>query len=181
MRNLNNEKGLGLIGVCILIVFIVVVALFIGLNIKNIIQKENKSDVTSDMLLIQGACKVKKDSSDVEKNTNELVGTKLSEFVDNRNNENASEETNETSNENANVQNTEINGIDKKVIYDFLDKNIIIDNFDKYYVLTNDDLAKLKLDVKNQEGAYYIINYETNDVLTTKDVNGDYYVNNIKQ
>ena len=151
MRNLNNEKGLGLIGVCILIVFIVVVALFIGLNIKNIIQKENKSDVTSDMLLIQGACKVKKDSSDVEKNTNELVG------------------------------NTEINGIDKKVIYDFLDKNIIIDNFDKYYVLTNDDLAKLKLDVKNQEGAYYIINYETNDVLTTKDVNGDYYVNNIKQ
>ena len=110
-----------------------------------------------------------------------MVGTKLSEFVDNRNNENASEETNETSNENTNAQDTEINGIDKKVIYDFLDKNIIIDNFDKYYVLTNDDLAKLKLDVKNQEGAYYIINYETNDVLTTKDVNGDYYVNNIKQ
>lgn len=43
-------------------------------------------------------------------------------------------------------------------------------NYDSYYVWTQDILNELSVNVKLSENEYYIVNYETNEVITTKGV-----------
>lgn len=181
-NKIKSEKGIGLIGVILLIIFVVACIGLISNGVKNEFKKEDDSTVASDMLLVQGACKVLNDNASVLKQGTELVGTKLSEFTNSDENvENVVE--NSTPSENSTSENNvsdEINGIKKNTIKDFLNKNIITTDFDKYYVLKDEDLQKLNLDVRNQKDSYYIVNYEKNEVYTTKAVDGKYKVDDIK-
>ena len=50
-----------------------------------------------------------------------------------------------------------------------IDNGIIgSENYEKYYVLNDEDLQKLDLGISNEEGSYYVVNYETNDILITR-------------
>lgn len=129
----------------IIIILVLVLILFYIFNIYNERnEKENFENIKSDMLLIQGACKVLKDNCIVNKSDEALVGKKLNEA-------------------------------DDDIINEFKSKNIIDENeYDKYYVLNDEDLSKLNIDVKNIDKSYYLINYDTSEVIFTLGYEGKY-------
>ena len=43
-------------------------------------------------------------------------------------------------------------------------------------MLYDNDLESLKVDFLNEKGAYYIVNYETGEVIYTSGINGKYKV-----
>ena len=153
---MKRENGLGMILMIIIVIIICLVAavtIYFYFNRKSDIRDNS---VKSDMLLIQGACKVNYESNVMKKTTDELIGTKLSETDDNED-------------------------IDKDVINGFKEKQVVKeDDYDKYYVLTNKDLKELKLEVTNREGAYYLIGYEKEDVIITSGYNGKYHLSELE-
>ena len=110
------------------------------------IQKENKKNYETDMLLIQGKIKVISQESTIQKNEELLQGKKLSE----------------------NLENEEI----KKLL-----QNKIISeeesDFTKYYILEKTDLEELGLSSIELTEGYYIVNYETYEVIYTSGVKID--------
>ena len=153
---MKRENGLGMVLMIIIIIIICLVATGV---IYFYFQKKSdirENSVKSDMLLIQGACKVNYESNVMKKTTDELIGTKLSETDDNEN-------------------------IDKDIINGFKETQVIEeDEYDKYYVLTNEDLKELKLEVTNREGAYYVVGYEKDDVIITMGYNGKFHLSEIE-
>ena len=72
--------------------------------------------------------------------------------------------------------------IDDPIIKEFLNKNIIPEEeYKNYYVLTDDDLKRLDVDVKNEENAYYLVNYTSDEVIITSGLNGKYKLSEIEQ
>ena len=109
-------------------------------------QQENKKNYETDMLLIQGKIKVISQESTIQKNEELLKGKKLSE----------------------NLENEEI----KKLL-----QNKIISeeesDFTKYYILEKTDLEELGLSSIELTEGYYIVNYETYEVIYTSGVKID--------
>ena len=116
------------------------------------------------MLVIQGKCNVSKEKADIvstQEKTNttgnkveiaeeesKIYGQKVSELKDN-----------------------------DEIVKKFIELNIINENeYESYYVLSNSDLEGLKVDFLNEKGAYYIVNYETGEVIYTSGVEGKYKV-----
>ena len=127
------------------------------------------------MLLIQGAGKVLNDSSLVNKDENILIGTKLSKFKTEDEMQQESDNSEESKEENQEEK------IQDSIIYEFCKLDIIPkDEYDNYYVLNDENLEALKIDVKNEEESYYLINYKTNEVVITKGHNGKYKISEIK-
>lgn len=150
---MKKENGIGLFGTIIMIAFIIVVCIGVFHIIKYNSDSESDKNVKSNMLLIQAACKVKQQSKVVGAiDENGLIGTKISEIADN------------------------------KIIDDFKSKGIIEESdYEKYYMLTDENLESLKIDAKNEENSYYLINYETNEVIITKGLKGLYKLTDIEQ
>lgn len=199
---MKKENGIGMVAVAIGIIAIIAIITTIVIVIKGIYKDMNEKNIKANMLLIQGKCKVVQDNSIMKKNQEDYVGTKLSEFKDideneknNKENDNSGEESAEASSEeqqSSEEQNSETNNEENKEDNKEEDKNkndnkklgiieyfktlelIPAEEFEKYYVLTDDDLQKLNLDFKNEKDAYYLINYETSEVIFTKGLNGIY-------
>lgn len=147
MQKIKQEKGLSPIGIIIIILIIIAITVFSVINLKNKVNDELEQEIKSNMLLIQGATKVTKQTSIVQKSDDILVGTKLNQVVDN------------------------------EIIDNFINLNLIgEDQLESYYMLTDEDLTKLNLNIKNEEGAYYIVNYDDNDVLITKEIGGKHRI-----
>lgn len=152
---MKREDGLGVVGIVILIAFIcaVIYAFYNVYKMQTNTQKDN--DIKSNMLLIQGASKVLYESCVMNKTDDKLLGYKLSEIDG-------------------------IEEINKKIINEFKEKNIIEEGeYEKYYVLTDSNLNELKVDVTNEENAYYIVGYEKNDIIITCGYNGKYRLEDI--
>ena len=109
-------------------------------------------DVKANMLLIQGVCKVKKSRYNVSKKSEEFVGVKISDKLDDE--------------------------IIKKFISDL---NIPNEDYEKYYILYDEDLKKLELNIKNEEDSLYIINYDIGEVYITKAYNGKHRLSEIDE
>ena len=147
---MKKESGLGIVLMIIIVCAIVAVAGGLFYWYRNLKNDVKDSSVKSDMLLIEGAAKVSYESNVMNKTTDKLVGTKISDVDNNEN-------------------------IDKYIIETFKATNTIAEgDYDKYYILTNDDLKELKLEVTNKEGSYYIIGYEKDDVIITEGYDGKY-------
>ena len=152
---LKKENGLGILGIIILIAFIC--AVIIGFYYIYTKQKDRQkdNDIKSNMLLIQGACSVLYENCVMNKTEDQLIGTKISQIEENE----------------------EIN---KDIINEFKNKNIITEEqYEKYYVLTDGNLSELKVDVKNEADSYYIICYETEEVIITAGYNDKYKLSDI--
>ena len=148
---IKSEKGLGAIGIIIFICLIIFVVAFITYLLKSNVSKEKNADIKANMLLIQGACKVKKQKTILEKNDDALVGTKLSEAEDNA------------------------------IIENFKSLGILGESeYDRYYILTDDNLQELEVEVKNEKDSYYLVNYDTSDVIITKGYLGEYKLADIE-
>lgn len=147
---MKKDNGLGMVLMIIIICLIIGIigwGIWLYINMKGNL-KENS--IKSDMLLIQGACKVCYETNVMNKTEDKLIGTKMSEIENNEE-------------------------ITKSIIDDFKAMNIVKEkDYDKYYVLTNEDLKNLKLEVTNHEGSYYIIGYEKDDVIITMGYKGKF-------
>ena len=136
---MNTEKGRGIIAIIISVLVIVAIAIFAYNFVVNTADEQKIEDIRTNMLLIQGKCKILQETTKVNNNQEGLKGRKLSEIQDDR------------------------------IISEFLNRNIIDStNLDKYYALSNDDLTSMELDIQNEENSYYVVNYEDNTVYITK-------------
>ena len=141
---MKKESGLSAIGVIIVMIIIIFAVVF---GVKIFVEtkaKEQDKTLKSNMQIIQGKCKIIYQDTIAKKDGVELIGQKLSEA-------------------------------DNYEIYVFKQLGVISEEeYDKYYVLTDEDLAKLKLELTNEAGSYYLVNYETGNVIITKGINGKF-------
>ena len=135
---MKKEEGMGIIAIALVIILIAGLGIFAYYFIKNTAEDKRIEDIKSNMLLIQGKCKVINETSKVNNNEDNFKGKKLSDIKED------------------------------SIISEFLSKGIIPeDKLDKYYALSNDDLKNIGLDIVNEDASYYIVNYEENTVFIT--------------
>ena len=147
---MKSEKGLGIIGIILIIIIIAGLITGAVFFINTRINNEKNDSIRSDMLLIQGTCAKLKQESIKAKNTDMYVGTKISDMSED------------------------------EIINNFKGLNIVPeDQYEKYYCLNNDNLKALNLDIQNEEGSYYLINYDDNEVIITKGYQGKYKLSEI--
>lgn len=134
----------------VLVVFMIFAVGAIFKRYKKIDNVQKDRNVRADMLLIQGVAKVKKSRFNVSKKSEELVGVKLSDRLD--------------------------DAIIRKFI---IDLNIPAEDYSKYYILYDDDLKKLELEIKNLDNSLYIVNYDSGEVYITNPYKGKYRLSEI--
>lgn len=134
----------------VLVVFMIFAVGAIFKRYKKIDNVQKDRNVRADMLLIQGVAKVKKSRFNVSKKSEELVGVKLSDRLD--------------------------DAIIRKFI---IDLNIPAEDYSKYYILYDEDLKKLELKIKNLDNSLYIVNYDSGEVYITNPYKGKYRLSEI--
>ena len=134
----------------VLVVFMIFAVGAIFKRYKKIDNVQKDRNVRADMLLIQGVAKVKKSRFNVSKKSEELVGVKLSDRLD--------------------------DAIIRKFI---IDLNIPAEDYSKYYILYDEDLKKLELEIKNLDNSLYIFNYDSGEVYITNPYKGKYRLSEI--
>lgn len=134
----------------VLVVFMIFAVGAIFKRYKKIDNVQKDRNVRADMLLIQGVAKVKKSRFNVSKKSEELVGVKLSDRLD--------------------------DVIIRKFI---IDLNIPAEDYSKYYILYDEDLKKLELEIKNLDNSLYIVNYDSGEVYITNPYKGKYRLSEI--
>lgn len=134
----------------VLVVFMIFAVSAIFKRYKKIDNVQKDRNVRADMLLIQGVAKVKKSRFNVSKKSEELVGVKLSDRLD--------------------------DAIIRKFI---IDLNIPAEDYSKYYILYDEDLKKLELEIKNLDNSLYIVNYDSGEVYITNPYKGKYRLSEI--
>ena len=134
----------------VLVVFMIFAVGAIFKRYKKIDNVQKDRNVRADMLLIQGVAKVKKSRFNVSKKSEELVGVKLSDRLDDE--------------------------IIRKFI---IDLNIPAEDYSKYYILYDEDLKKLELEIKNLDNSLYIVNYDSGEVYITNPYKGKYRLSKI--
>ena len=145
-----KENGKGMVKMIISIIVIVALVILAYFYWNNIKTKKKSDDVRSNMLLIQGTCSVLKENITITKQETNYVGTKLSEM-------------------------------DDEIINEFKNKHIIEESdYEKFYALKNEDLQKFNLNFRNEKNAYYLINYETDEVIITNSYNGKYKLSELQ-
>lgn len=136
---MKSNKGMGMIQLIIVIVLIVIVVLAGGYLVKTKYGEVRNETVRTDMLHVQWKLKGYIDDKTAKGEEITYLGTKVSESKED------------------------------VLIQEFLSKNIIAEEeYEKYYVLRDEDLATAKLEITNYEGSYYLINYDTYEVIITK-------------
>lgn len=139
---MKKNNGMGIIKLILMVVLIVVVTIA-GVYFTRKKYREVKAEtIRTDMLQVQWKLKDYIDKQTVKGEEKKYLGTKVSEMQDN------------------------------EIIKDFLAKKIISEEeYDKYYVLQDENLAEAGLEITNYEGSYFLINYNTYEVIDTKGYN----------
>ena len=52
-------------------------------------------------------------------------------------------------------------------------------DYGKYYCLNNENLKQLNLDIENEEGSYYLVDYDDDIIIITKGYEGKYKLSEI--
>lgn len=139
--NYNDEKGIGVVGVIILIVIILAVVGVVLYFLELKYNEEKIETIKTNMLKISWKTTEILEKAKVSGTDPEYVGTKMSEMID-----------------------------DER-LRALKENNIIAaEDYEKYYVITDEDIVKLGIEnVKNEEGAFYLLNYDnTGEILISK-------------
>ena len=161
---MNKEDGITLTQVLILLVIILIICAVTTYIFHQHVKTEGETSIKANMLVIQGKCNVSKEKADIVSTQEQAntVGNKV-----------------EIAEEESRIYGSKISDIkdNDEIIKKFLTLNIINEeDYESYYVLSNDDLDGLKVDFHNEKGAYYIVNYETGEVIYTSGLDGKYKV-----
>jgi len=139
---MKKNNGMGIIKLILMVVLIVVVVATAVYFTRKKYREVKAETIRTDMLQVQWKLKDYIDKQTVKGEEKKYLGTKISEMQDN------------------------------EIIKDFLAKNIISEEeYDKYYVLQDENLAEAGLEITNYEGSYFLINYNTYEVIDTKGYN----------
>lgn len=120
-------------------VVLIILVIIAGLYFVRKKYREVKAEtIKTDMLQVQWKLKDYIDKQTVKGEEKKYLGTKISEMKEN------------------------------EIIKDFLAKNVISEEeYDKYYVLQDENLAEAGLEITNYEGSYFLINYDTYEIIDT--------------
>lgn len=140
---MKSQKGMGhlMLIICIAIIMLFVVGIVYIL--RENIQKEKLETYQTDMLLIQGKVKVISQEATIQKNEELLKGRKLSD------------------------------SLEEEQVKNLLENNIISQeetSFSKYYILEKSHLEEIGLNNINLEEGYYIVNYDTDEIVYSKGI-----------
>ncbi len=140
---MKSQNGMGHLAtiICIIIIFSTIFGFIF--YAKNKFEQENKQNYETDMLLIQGKIKVISQEVAIKKTEELIKGKKLEE----------------------NLENEEIMKLIEKDIISQEDTD-----FSKYYYLEKNDLDEIGLPNIKLESGYYIVNYETYEVIYSKGI-----------
>ncbi len=162
-----DEKGMSLTGVLVLLIILLVIISVTTIIFNHSIQNGAKEEIKSNMLLIQGKCNVTKEKVDIV----------------------TTQEASKTTGEKVEIQQTEAIMYGRKVsdikdndpiVSEFLTKGILTEKeYETFYVLYDADLEALSLTFKNEEGALYIVNYETGEVIYTAGIDEKYKISDM--
>lgn len=139
MNNLKSNKAMSHIQLLLLICVIVAIVISGIYIVKSKMNEEYIETIKTNMLLIQWKIKDLVEINTASGKEMTYIGTKLTDMSD-------SDE-----------------------LKDVMGKNIISsESYDKYYVLKDEDLKSLELEITNEKNSYYIVNYETGEILISK-------------
>ena len=176
---MKQENGKGMIKALILLVIIICVIVVIIKSISSNISEQKNNNLMANMLTIKSTCKVYNENRLRTKSEEAIIGTKISDInVKEENKEQAEDKQNEEENKD---EDKKID-INESVIEEFKNLQVISEEeYSKYYVLTNENLQELNIEVTNEKDSYYLINYETNEVIFTKGYEGKYKLSDIEK
>lgn len=144
---MKNQRGMSQITLVISIIIIIVIAV-LGFNItKKMLERRNVENYKTNMLLLQGKVKVISKEFVMKKEDEEILeGKKVSE------------------------------NLEREDIKELLQKGIISqedESFERIYIIENEDLERIGLsDIKLKDG-YYIVNYNTDEIIYSKGIEID--------
>lgn len=136
---MKRNKGMGMIQLIVMILFIILIVATIVYFVRIQYHEARIETIKTDMLQVQWKIKDYIDKQTVKGEEKQYLGTKLSEM---RNN---------------------------SILQEFLSNNILSESeYEKYYVLKDENLATAGLEITNYQDSYFIINYETYEVIVSK-------------
>ena len=139
---MKNEKGMGLIQ---LIVFVVLIILIVAMSVYFIRMQYNEvrvETIKTDMLQVQWKLKDYIDTQTVNGDEIQYLGSKVSD------------------------------NLQDPLLSEVISNNVILESeYEKYYILKDEDLATAGLEITNYEESYFLINYETYEVIVTQGCN----------
>ena len=135
---MKKNNGMGMIKIIIIMLFIGIVVALSVYFIRMQYHEARVETIKTDMLQVQWKVKDYIDKQIVKGEEKKYLGTKLSEMKEDL------------------------------VLKEFFNKNILSEEeYDKYYVLKDEDLATATLKITNYKDSYFIINYDTYEVLVS--------------
>ena len=146
---IKSEKGMSFISTIILVIIIIAIACLAVYFTRNEVSKEKTEDIKTDMLRVEAKVQEISGNYTLEKKEELLIGTKLSDMMEEDN------------------------------IKEFLEKRLFDseEKEKEYYVLNQENLNELNLgNVVLEKDSYYIVEYTSNQVYYTKgyrNENGD--------
>ena len=136
---MKRNKGMGMIQLIVMILFIILIVATIVYFVRIQYHEARIETIKTDMLQVQWKIKDYIDKQTVKGEEQQYLGTKLSEM---RND---------------------------SILKEFLSNNILSESeYEKYYVLKDENLATAGLEITNYQDSYFIINYETYEVIVSK-------------
>lgn len=161
---MKREDGISLTQVLILLVIILIICAVSTYIFNQHMKAEGETDIKANMLVIQGKCNVSKEKADIvsTQEQSNTTGNKV-----------------EIAEEESRIYGKKISELkdSDEIVKAFLELNIIKeDEYESFYVLSDSDLEGLKIDFVNEKGAYYIVNYESGEVIYTGGIEGKYKV-----
>ena len=137
---MKSEKGMTLLTTAVLVLVIAVLVFAVVYYARIQLAKESLEDLKTDMLLIQAKVKTIDGEYTLNKKEETLKGTKIADMQEDSS------------------------------IKEFLEKNVIDlqEEEKKYFVLNQENLNEMDLKITLEENSYYIVEYTTKEVYTSK-------------
>ena len=144
---MKNQRGMSQITLVISIIIIIVIAV-LGFNItKKMLERRNVENYKTNMLLLQGKVKIISKEFVMKKEDEEILeGRKVSE------------------------------NLEREDIKELLQKGIISqedESFERIYIIENEDLERIGLSNIKLKDGYYIVNYNTDEIIYSKGIEID--------
>ena len=161
---MSKEDGITLTQVLILLVIILIICAISTYIFNQHMKAEGETDIKANMLVIQGKCNVSKEKA-------EIVSTQEQSNTTGNKVEIAEEESRIYGKKISELKDSD------DIVKSFLELNVIKEEeYESFYVLSDSDLEGLKVDFSNEKGSYYIVNYESGEVIYTAGIEGKYKV-----
>lgn len=136
---MKRNTGMGMIKLILMLLFIILIVATTVYLVRMQYNKVKIETIKTDLLQVQWKIKDYIDKQTVQGEEKQYLGTKLSAMIDD------------------------------PILQDFFSNKILSEaEYEKYYVLKDENLATAGLEITNYTDSYFIINYETYEVIVSK-------------